>query len=427
MINLDELLVQARRIAEHRRADAEKDIRKTYKQISKELQHFLSDTYVRLSKDGKLTWDVMQQNNEYARFLEEITQLVDVATPQTQKVVEQLVDDMYKASYQAMMDGVKKASGMPNALNSEFANAKIQPQQIKAAVDNPVSGLTLSDTLEKHRKDIIFEIKRQIGVGLQNGDSYPTMAKRIARSLDGDYRKAVRIVRTEAHRVQEKGNLDAASDVDSALQREQSGMRMAKTWRTRKDERVRPQHRVKTAHGWKTKISGKANHVKMENVTVLQDELFDLGDGVKASAPGQSGSAANDINCRCYLSYALMTDAEFFKKTGRHFTVTSAGKDDIIEPYNGKRLLVNIQLFAEKDIRRQSSASLQRAVRSYQKQIEAHKDKLAHPEQYIDGWEERDPRYKAGLKRHWQKEIRNFQQSIEDRVQELKQRGDYDG
>ena len=159
MINLDELLVQARRIAEHRRADAEKDIRKTYKQISKELQHFLSDTYVRLSKDGKLTWDVMQQNNEYARFLEEITQLVDVATPQTQKVVEQLVDDMYKASYQAMMDGVKKASGMPNALNSEFANAKIQPQQIKAAVDNPVSGLTLSDTLEKHRKISFTKLK----------------------------------------------------------------------------------------------------------------------------------------------------------------------------------------------------------------------------------------------------------------------------
>jgi hypothetical protein len=30
-----------------------------------------------------------------------------------------------------------------------------------------------------------------------------------------------------------------------------------------------------------------------------------------------------------------------------------------------------------------------------------------------------------GLIRHWEKEVRNFNQSIEDRIKELKERGDY--
>ena len=37
-----------------------------------------------------------------------------------------------------------------------------------------------------------------------------------------------------------------------------------------------------------------------------------------------------------------------------------------------------------------------------------------------------DKRYQEGLKRHWNKEIRNFKQSIQNRIDELKSRGDYD-
>lgn len=33
---------------------------------------------------------------------------------------------------------------------------------------------------------------------------------------------------------------------------------------------------------------------------------------------------------------------------------------------------------------------------------------------------------KKGLIKHWNKEIRNFNQSINDRIKELKDRGDYD-
>ena len=35
--------------------------------------------------------------------------------------------------------------------------------------------------------------------------------------------------------------------------------------------------------------------------------------------PGSSGVAGHDINCRCYASRTMMTDAEYFKATGKHF------------------------------------------------------------------------------------------------------------
>lgn len=87
---------------------------------------------------------------------------------------------------------------------------------------------------------------------------------------------------------------------------------------------------------------------------------------------------------------------------------------------------MGIQLFAEKDIATQESASLKRAIRKYNIQIQKHQDKMANPSVYFPDWELFDPRYQEGLKRHWKKEIRNFEQAIIDRIDELKKRGDYD-
>jgi len=53
-------------------------------------------------------------------------------------------------------------------------------------------------------------------------------------------------------------------------------------------------------------------------------------------------------------------------------------------------------------------------------------DKINHPEEYISNWDEYTEQHKNGLIKHWNKEIYNFQQSIRNRVDELKERGEYD-
>lgn len=320
--DLDYFLAQARRIAEHREAGAEREIRKLYKSMLKDLQQFMSETYVQYAQDDKLTFAMLQKAGYDARFLEEIEQRLNIATPAASRKLTQLVEDTYKAAYESMVEGVAKASG---GLDMAFAESiAITPEQIKAAVENPVYGLTLKDTLEKHRKEIIYGIKQTVGVGLMNGDRYTTMAKRIAEHVDGDYKKAIRIARTEAHRTRETGNLDAALNVDTELQKGTTGMRMVKTWKTMKDERVRPQRRKRGRKGWNTKMGKGANHMIMNEQTVLADEMFDMKDGSTATAPGQvkkggASVAGQNINCRCYASYEMLTDAEYFKKTGKHF------------------------------------------------------------------------------------------------------------
>lgn len=315
--DLEYYLARARRIAKHREAGAEQEIRELYQTMLKDLQQFISDVYVRYARNDRLTFAELQAAGYDARFLEEIEQRLNLSAPRASRALRLLVEQTYSAAWSGMIEGVTNAS---SELGTAFADSvAITPEQIRRAVENPVYGLTLKDTLEKNRRDIIYSIKQTIGVGLMNGDRYTTMARRIAKQVDGDYKKAIRIARTEAHRTREGGNRDAAIAVDTELRHGTSGLRMVKTWRTMKDERVRPQRRRKGKKGWSTRMGSGPNHMLLDGQTVLADQPFDLGGGVTADAPGLSGVAGHDINCRCYVSYEMMTDAEYYARTGKHF------------------------------------------------------------------------------------------------------------
>lgn len=105
---------------------------------------------------------------------------------------------------------------------------------------------------------------------------------------------------------------------------------------------------------------------------------------------------------------------KFFGKTAG--TVENAGKSGTMK----------LQLFAEKDLSKQKTLSLKKGMASFQEQIIEHRRKIERPWEYVPGWNEKDEREQEGLKRHWEKEIRTFQQSIENRVEELRKRGEYD-
>lgn len=302
--NLDYLLAQVRRIEEHREKGTEAKIRKNYQEILKELRHYLADTYSQYAEDDKLTYEILQRHSRYARFLDEVEKKINDLSPETKRLIRSTVEQVYEHTYNGMIDA------MQDRAQDVVSGLKGCTQAIlRRAVENPVSKLTLNDRLEKHRKEIIYDIKQAITVGLMNGDRYSTMAGRIKQSVDGSYKKAIRISRTETHRVREAGNLDAARSVQEALSSGNVPLQMMKVWKTMKDERVRPA---------KQKGRNKQyDHRKMDGVAVKIDEEFILPSGAKTMAPGQSGVAGEDINCRCYLSYELCkVDEESVKQTG---------------------------------------------------------------------------------------------------------------
>ena len=330
--DLDYYLVQARRIAEHREAGAEAEIRKVFKSLLKDLKAYIGEVHEKYAKgDGTLTYADLQKAGYEARFLEEIEKRILVATPQVAKELRALVAETYELSYKSMVEGVQKAADGDELKKIFSESVSITPHQIKAAVNNPYMEVALL----KNHKAIVYDIREAVSVGLMNGDRYSTIAKKITVALDkenGPYKNAMLIARTEAHRVREAGNNDAAVDLDKKLQDADAGLRFVKVWKTKKDERVRPQYARKSKKGWKHGISASsANHMILEGQVVLADEMFDLKDGNFAPCPGSSGVAAHDCNCRCRASRRMMTDEEFFDATGRHFPVVGPTPEELAQ------------------------------------------------------------------------------------------------
>lgn len=312
--SLNDLLYEVRRIEEHRVTLTDKKIKAIYRSLEKDLNSFIAEEYIKYAdENGRMFVSYLDAKNHRAKFLQEVVKNVDSVSPSVKKEIMSLVEETYDKSYKGMINSLKKADKAGN-LEKVAKDLSVNPQVLKQAINNNVSKLTLPAVLEKHRSEIIYQIQQELNIGLMQGDRYEQMAKRISERVGVSESKAKNIVRTESHRNVESGFMDCAEQIQTGL--EGSNLIYAATWRTMGDERVRPQQRRKGKKGWKTTLSKNgANHMKMDNVTVKAGELFDLGSGVKAKAPSQSGVAAHDCNCRCFLEYNLMTVAEFAKAT----------------------------------------------------------------------------------------------------------------
>lgn len=155
-----------------------------------------------------------------------------------------------------------------------------QDQVVKALKTNS----KLSSGLYKRLGEDVDYLKRSIRAelsrGISSGSSWNEMAVRIANGMNSPFRKAynnaIRIARTEGHRIQNEGALDGQHGA------KKKGADIVKQWDSTLDGRTRDEHR---------ECDGQIREI---------DEPFDVG-GEKMQAPGVGGSAKNICNCRCCL------------------------------------------------------------------------------------------------------------------------------
>ena len=83
----------------------------------------------------------------------------------------------------------------------------------------------------------------------------------------------------------------------------------------------------------------------------------------------------------------------------------------------------DLQLFSEDAVEYQTSAQLRKGIRSLKKKISVHLYKIEHPWESYSDWFSK-PERQPGRIKHWQKEIENMEESIQNRVEELKKRGE---
>lgn len=308
---------QLRKIAEHRTSGAEQEILAVYSSVLQRLQSIVGRYYTVYSNgEGTLSAADLRLAGQYKGFLQDVLRGLEQLSEPQQEAIRSAVESAYTVCYDGMAAAVKEAaSGSTSLQNALHGLSASTPEAVAHIVEHPMQKLTLSHVLQKKRRQITHKIRQTLSVGLANGDSYPQMANRIADALSGDYKKAIRVVRTEANRAINRGFQDVSEEAAHLLQG--SEYLEVKEWCSAEDGDVRDAHR---------KLDGKV---------IPATEAFEI-DGKKAQCPGGFGVAELDINCRCFLKYALVKREDFEKKHGKikGETLTSGADGGIIKEDN---------------------------------------------------------------------------------------------
>jgi SPP1 gp7 family putative phage head morphogenesis protein len=245
----------------------EKEVLRVYALILRDVRAHLGKLFEQLGVDN-LSWEEM---NRYNRMKALETQIIDTITTygkETDKSVYAMLSNVYVDSF------LYTGFVLETTAQAKLAYAMIDKAVIDAIIQAPFTGLTLGERLEKNRSDVIVKLKTQLAQGIAQGESYTKMAKRIKDVLDGDAQKAIRVVRTEAGRVQNEARFN------SMLHAQKKGISIKKMWVTSLDKKARHSHRI---------LDGQIRDL---------DKPFEYN-GYKAMAPQHFGVAGLDINCRC--------------------------------------------------------------------------------------------------------------------------------
>lgn len=195
-----------------------------------------------------------------------------------------------------------------------------QEQVVKAIQTDTKLSKTLYNRLGEDVNKLKTSIRAEVSRGIANGATWNEVASQIAMNFKNTpfnvaYNNAVRIARTEGHRIQ----IQAADDAQHKAK--ESGADIVKQWDASLDGRTRKTHR---------KLDGQIREL---------DEPFEV-DGKKAMRPADFGDPAEDINCRCALlqraKWALdEAELEVLKSRAEYYGLD---KTDSFEDYKKKYL-----------------------------------------------------------------------------------------
>lgn len=151
-----------------------------------------------------------------------------------------------------------------------------QKQVVEALQHETKLSEGLYAALGKDTKRLSKQISGEISRGISNAAMFSEISRNIAGYCGISKNNAMRIARTEAHRIQCKATVDAQWKAKA------KGADVVKQWDASLDGRTRDAHR---------EADGQIREL---------DEDFEVG-GERMQAPGIGGSAANVCNCRCAL------------------------------------------------------------------------------------------------------------------------------
>lgn len=221
-------------------------------------------------------------------------------------------------------------------------------------------------------------LRHEFAQSIGNGETQEQLLSRIMKVTGRERNDAMRILRTESTHVDSLAKQQTAYEHFMA-----TGIKPRKRW-------------VCIFH------NSRDSHMQLHNQVVDIDQKFPLPSGGYIDYPGDSSAgAAEVVNCQCYLE--ILPGKKNGESTGT--------------------INLDLQMFAEKDLKKQRLSSLEKGIESLEAKIHLHEDKIKNPGKYVGGWEQKSKQEQDGIKRHWEKEINTFKKGISERTKEIDNRG----
>lgn len=255
----------------------QKQFVKDEKAVIKELKHEYSKALaeindrIKVLQLGEQTQSKIYQLQYQLGLRQQISTILDNMRSNNYQTVQAYLNGCYKQGFVGAMYDLQ-GQGIPLAFPLD------QNQVVKAVqLDSRVSqGLysRMGVNVNELKKRISDEIAR----GISSGLSYERIAGNLQWMVNGDYSKALRIIRTEGHRIQNQSALDAMHKAVNV------GASIVKQWDSTLDGVTRDTHR------------------ELDGQVVGVDEEFVIpSTGARAMFAGGFGDPSEDCNCRCCI------------------------------------------------------------------------------------------------------------------------------
>ena len=250
-----------------------KDEKAVIRELKHEYAKALEEIKAKLAvlQSGELTQAKIYQIQYQLSLQAQISQILDNMRSNNYQTIQEYLNGCYRQGFVGAMYDLQ-GQGIPLAfpINQDAVIRAVE-------LDSKVSGglySRLGVNVNELKKQIASEISR----GLSNSSSFSQIAGHLQWCIGGDYNKAIRIIRTEGHRIQNQSALDAMHRAVNV------GADIKKQWDSTLDSLTRDTHR------------------ELDGQIVDVDEEFVIpSTGAKAMYAGGFGDPAEDCNCRCCI------------------------------------------------------------------------------------------------------------------------------
>ena len=242
-------------------------IEQVYKKALEEIDNKIMEL-----KSKEQIQSVIYQTKYQEELKKQIQATYDKLSKTWYNTIDEYLKNCYEDSFYSTMYALHQ-EGIPIVIpfnQKEVAQASAQ--------DSYHLSDTLSDKLYSNTFDVARKTVGQISKGMAMNESYATIATNIANRASISVNNALRITRTEGHRITNEVKMKTIAKVQD------EGADVVKQWDSTIDRRTR------------------ATHVELDGQLREIDQPFKIpSTGATAMYPGGFGIAKEDINCRCAL------------------------------------------------------------------------------------------------------------------------------